>query len=453
MMRAAAVALSLLVALSISAAKPEKWYDAYSRGVNAVSGGNHSAAAQALQQAIAEMPNENAQARGRNETFVYVPHFWLGIAKFNLGDIDGALREFRISEEQGVVQNTRYYSDLREWMSRVQAQKQKSADSIASEGKREAGAAAKAAVSAQMDAVAAGGDRTEPYRAALRKLQEAREVAAKAGTDLKEYRRSAELAGQAKGLFAAALEEAKKLKASRPAPVVAAAKPAPAPHQPPVAVQPSVEKPKEVVATATAAPAPVAAPVPQPPALSAAVADARVSVQQYRRRLSETANEHRRDVRMRDWVRDASREADGWQKALAGTPADDAAREIETKVAARSRELGLRITEIERASTIAREEVQPALERAWRAYASGDLARAEELLTRVLASRASAEAYLLRGCGRYTQAMLSKKPDAVLATAEADFRAALKMNRALRLDPKTFSPKLVSYFDGLKRRG
>jgi hypothetical protein len=46
--------------------------------------------------------------------------------------------------------------------------------------------------------------------------------------------------------------------------------------------------------------------------------------------------------------------------------------------------------------------------------------------------------------------MLSRKPDALLASAAADFRAALKLERRLRLDKSAFSPKLVAYFEALR---
>ena len=91
-----------------------------------------------------------------------------------------------------------------------------------------------------------------------------------------------------------------------------------------------------------------------------------------------------------------------------------------------------------------------ALESAYRAFAAGDVRKSDELLSQILAGNASAEAYLLRGCARYTQAMLSRKPDALLGAAVEDFRAALKLNRALRLDRNAFSPKLVAYFDQVR---
>ena len=70
-----------------------------------------------------------------------------------------------------------------------------------------------------------------------------------------------------------------------------------------------------------------------------------------------------------------------------------------------------------------------------------------ELLSQVLATNASAEAYLLRGCARYTEAMLTRGK---LDAATEDFRAALELNPALRLDRSAFSPKLVAFFDQLR---
>lgn len=104
--RITAVLLFSLVALPLAAA--EKWFEAYDRGVAAVGSKNYKAAAEALQRAVAEMPNEGTGVRAKNSLITYVPHFWLGIAKFNLGDTEGALREWRISEEQVVIARTEY---------------------------------------------------------------------------------------------------------------------------------------------------------------------------------------------------------------------------------------------------------------------------------------------------------------------------------------------------------
>src|SRR6476620_6933865 len=98
MKRAAVLLAVLLPALPLAAA--EKWWDAYSKGVKAVNAKQYQAGADALQRAIVEMPEESNATRTRNEIITYVPHFFLGIAKFNLGDVDGALREWKTSEDQ-----------------------------------------------------------------------------------------------------------------------------------------------------------------------------------------------------------------------------------------------------------------------------------------------------------------------------------------------------------------
>jgi len=85
------------------------------------------------------------------------------------------------------------------------------------------------------------------------------------------------------------------------------------------------------------------------------------------------------------------------------------------------------------------------------AFAGGDLAASESLLTSAIAKSATAEAYVLRGCARYTRAMLSRTPDALLPSAADDFRAALRINAALRLSDGAFSPKLVAFFENVRK--
>ena len=68
------------------------------------------------------------------------PHFWLGIAKLNLGDPDGALREWKISEEQGAIQNTPYFAQLRDLIGRANSEKQRRAEGAATPSKQEANA-------------------------------------------------------------------------------------------------------------------------------------------------------------------------------------------------------------------------------------------------------------------------------------------------------------------------
>jgi hypothetical protein len=96
-------------------------------------------------------------------------------------------------------------------------------------------------------------------------------------------------------------------------------------------------------------------------------------------------------------------------------------------------------------------DTHPELEAAYRAFAGGDFTAAETLLTAAIAKSPSADAYLLRGCARYTRAMLSRAPDALLASAADDFRTALRMNAALRLIDGAFSPKLVAFFENVRK--
>src|SRR5260370_33954582 len=124
--------LFLLLLPALQAVADDKWVDEYDRGVAAVRARNYEAGAEALQHAIVQLPNEGNAVRVRREIIVYVPHFWLGIAKLNLGDPDGALREWRISEEQGVVQNTIYYAQMREWVARAQSQTHRNSANAAS---------------------------------------------------------------------------------------------------------------------------------------------------------------------------------------------------------------------------------------------------------------------------------------------------------------------------------
>jgi hypothetical protein len=440
-----AVAVALfLAALPLLAAVT--WYDNYRNGLEDVRSGKYASGAEALQRAIAEMPSENGSARFRNEIITYVPHFWLGIAKFNLGDFDGALRELRISEQQGVVQNTPYFAQLRDWVAKANSAKQRNAQAVAGESKKEANAAVTRAAAAQMMAVGAGGDRTDAYRAAQRKLNEALDTSSKGGTDISAYKRAADLAAQARELFVAAAEEGKRLRAARP-PQVAVVKPqvqVPKPQPPPI--QPPPPQPQPMAAPAPRA---VAAITPtenpdegkiEPPVDTSARANARIAVQTYKRHLMDL---HQPILDAQKLERALSR-AD--EKGFVRITAQVAEKErflAEKEKATKAR------NDVE--SVEARgPEIHAQLEAAFRLYAAGDLAGSERRLSDLIATQRAAEAYLLRGCTRYTAAMLGRNRDAVLATAAADFHEALKLNAALRLDKRAFSPKLVTYFDGLR---
>ncbi|HSY47450.1 MAG TPA: hypothetical protein VLC46_01435 [Thermoanaerobaculia bacterium] len=454
-MKRAVLALLLVAAQPLLAA--ERWVEAYNRGVNQVRASNFQAGAQALQRAIEERPDENAAQRIRDQIFTYVPHFWLGIARLNLGDPDGALREWKISEEQGAIQNTPYYAQLRDLIGRANSEKQRRAEGAAAPGKQEANGAIGRALSAQMDAVTAGGDRSDTYHAAQRRLTEAKEANAKAGIDVRAYKRAADLAEEARDLFAVAADDARKQRASRPV------RPNPLPQRKPAPGEVMIPfddlpQPKQTVQAQPPTPVPVPVPVPvtqtvpapqpktevrKPPpaepqleAESEALVAARIAVQQYRRRL----------VSLNLPVTDAQQ----FDREL--KPQSDARtiQMVVDQVAARERELDAR-KPVEVVATP--DPVHEQLESAYRAFAAGDLASSDRVLTQLLATKENAEAYLLRGCARYTQAMLSRDRDALMARATADIQAALRLDPSLHLDRTAWSPKLVAFFEQVREGG
>jgi hypothetical protein len=438
--------LVLLCLAAWPALAEEKWLDAYNRGIAAVRANNFQAGAPALQKAIDEMPQENGTQRVRDSIFTYVPHFWLGIAKLNLGDPDGALREWKISEDQGAIKGTPYFSQLQELIGRANSEKQRRAQVAANPSKQEANAAISRALSAQMDAVTAGGDRSDTYHAAKRKLDEAKALSAKGGLDVRVFKHASDVAEEARSLFATAADDAKKQRAARPPksnPVQE--------HKPLEVVVPFDEgpQPKQVVqpppptapVTQTSAPPPPKAEVKPkvvepPPEESEALVAARIAVQQYRRRL----------VAMNMATTDAQR----FDRQL--TPQSDpkVIRHIVDEIAARERDLDKKAAAVKPVETPAADPTAGELESAYRAYAAGDFASSDRILTNVLSAKPSAEAYLLRGCSRYTQAMLSRDGNALLASAAADIQAALRINHSLRLDRGMWSPKLIAFFEQVK---
>lgn len=450
MKRAALLLTCVLFAAAASAA--EKWWDFYNRGLTAGQSENWGALGDNMQRAISMKPNEELNARARNDIIVYVPHFWLGIAKFNLGDAEGAMREWDLSQSQGVIQKTRYYSDLRAWVSRAQGQKAKNVAKQSAANRKNADAALSKALTAQVEAMSSGADRTDGFRAAQRKLQEAWNHYNKAGSDARSYDQAAAVAGQATQMFSTVTAEAKLRKAARPA----AKKPASAT----ASAQPVVQIPRPVPVTEKPA---VAAPV-----VSQILADARVDLQTYRRRLADL-EDSAKGATVRKFVDRASDEADDWDVALRGNASDATAQQIVGGVHARTRELENRIADAQlKASapagtvTISGKTGKPpqitsaartALKRAYGDYAKGSVDAAEDALTEIIAKGDGADqAYLLRGCVRYTRGMLRKNGGDIIAQAGDDFRRALTMNSSLGLDPKHFSPKIVAYFKEVQRQ-
>ena len=454
--------LAVILLATVAHAAPEKWFDAYSRGVKAVNAKNYSAAAEALQKAIAETPAEGVGLRAGNSLITYVPHFWLGIAKFNLGDVDGALREWAISEQQGVISRTEYYAGMKDWIARAQTEKVRNAEGAAKKPKSQADAAIRRALATQVEALSAGGDRTETYRSADRKLREAVGQFNKAGTNIEAYKTAEETAGQAWTLFSKAAEEAKALKLAR------ANAPKPQPQR---VVQQSIIPPKPVEVTVPAeqkpAPAivqqqPPAAAVAEPDVESEASVSARVNFQKYRGALAKAARDHKGSAEIQAFLKAQEKESERIRQRLDRAKGRDGdLQQIAKEAAERERTLFERITELRAAAAATAALSQPVgeprdaragLQTAYRAFAAGDLDTSEQLLTKIVTEAPSPEAYLLRGCARYTRAMLSRSPDPLLVDATSDFRQALQRNPKLRLDQRAFSPKLVSFFEQVRVR-
>ncbi|MGZ8709561.1 MAG: hypothetical protein ACXW28_04995, partial [Thermoanaerobaculia bacterium] len=275
------IAILLFVLLAVPAMAAERWWESYNKGVKAVNAKQYEAAVQALEAAIAAAPAESAAARVRNNAIVYLPHYWLGVAKFNLGDVDGAVRAWRVSEDQGAIAKTEFYPKLREWVSRAQASKKRDAADAASSSKKAADSAVSSAMVAQVAALSAGADRTDTYRTAEAKLREAMTQARGAGTDVATFERAAQTAIRARELFQQAAGDAKKLKATRQQMTAKKAAPAPAARAPQVVPPPApaaVEEPAPVpadttpaAATETAVALSRPAPAAPTPALSAPV--------------------------------------------------------------------------------------------------------------------------------------------------------------------------------------
>jgi hypothetical protein len=297
---------------------------------------------------------------------------------------------------------------MKDWIARAQTEKQRNAQDSASGPKKAADVAISKALEMQLDALSAGGDRAESYLAAQRKLVEARAQFSKAGTDVGAYKVAEQTAQQAATLFGTAAAEGKKQKAAR------AAIPPPV-RKPPVrvVVTPSAPTPTKAAET-TPAPVPVQTETaaPAPTVLTEAEVTKRIAEQEERRKKLEEASKP------------------------APAPITPAAVVVTA-------------TTLPPITTPTSADLRPA----FRAFASGDLASSERLLTGILSAQsAPAEAYLLRGCARYTRAMLSRTPDSLLMAATDDFRAALQRNAALRLDRNAFSPKLVAFFEQVRGR-
>ena len=86
----------------------------YVQGVMAIRRQQWAEAKKLISAAVAANPNEDRHTVYINHSDEppYVPHYYLGLALLRLGECPGALREWKISESQGVVQKTSEYKSL-----------------------------------------------------------------------------------------------------------------------------------------------------------------------------------------------------------------------------------------------------------------------------------------------------------------------------------------------------
>lgn len=455
----------LLLALLVLTLTPtlraaDKWSDFYNRGVAASQAGDWKTVSDQMQKSIALKPVEEQSARVRNDLIVYVPHFWLGIAKVNLNDPDAALSEFQLSQTQGVVQNTTYYSELRKWVSQAQQARQRKLSDLSSDSRKTAEAALGKALNGQVEAMAAGADRSDTYRAALRQLQGAMDQYGKAGTDSNAYRQSAQAFAQVSEAFASAAREAKARKARPPA--VAAQPPAQPSVTPPPAPQPVRVSPPPAVAIPPAAATPTAGRPSQ-----AALAGVLETARSLRDQINEARGAYRSDRAFQSYATTALRQVSSIENRIGQVSDAPALQKLAQELSSQSRSLDERTAALRAVANRQQkagneklpldperkgDSVRSQLQSAFSAFARGNVDLCESIASSLIESRAAgADAFLLRGVARYTRAMVSNQR-AVLSAAAADFSSALALNSAVGLDPRFFSPKLVSFFSDVRKK-
>lgn len=110
--------------LSLQQAHAE-WYKDYEAGMDSLKKGQNQAAIGRFQSAISKKSDEGTSIKFYGMKFDdYFPHYYLGLAYFNLKNYDAALSEFQISEQSGAIQKRRdLYTKLGSLKALVNAQK------------------------------------------------------------------------------------------------------------------------------------------------------------------------------------------------------------------------------------------------------------------------------------------------------------------------------------------
>lgn len=127
------VALTLLALTAAGPAAGQDFLEHYKEGLAAVEAEQWETAARELEQAIAGRPEESTRLGLRFYFKPYLPHFYLGRARFELGDCAGALESWDESEEQGVIQRFPEYQELqaKRWTCRQRLESEEAARAAA----------------------------------------------------------------------------------------------------------------------------------------------------------------------------------------------------------------------------------------------------------------------------------------------------------------------------------
>jgi hypothetical protein len=260
-------------------------------------------------------------------------------------------------------------------------------------------------------------------------------------------------------MFASAAQEARNRKA----------KPKPPVPQPVVITETSIQV-TPIETKPETKPTPSVPVTPQPDAaFEKAVADAKSAASSLKTKAAAAEREFASDRGFHTFAQQAIHNADSLSERaddaedledvqkIAQAIANDQRRLEEKTAALRAlktvvQPVKMDVTATTEKSDANREEIRKRLRDAYAAYASGKTDQCERTVSQLIASRmANDEAYLLRGVARYTKGVLTNQQHLV-GDAATDFSAALTLNPAAKLDPKFFSPKVVSFFDDIRKR-
>jgi len=173
------------------------------------------------------------------------------------------------------------------------------------------------------------------------------------------------------------------------------------------------------------------------------------------RKIVAGSPETSRDSQLSRALRSATSDANRWATAIPDATDQRAVDQIQRSVDKRSRELAALL-----ARSVRDQEAPPVsdpkaarneLRKAYVSFASGSLEQSEQLLDSILERNArSVDALMLRGSARYTRGMITRQEN-LLKAAEADFKKALQVTSNLNMDSRFFSPKLISFFNDVKK--